>query len=103
MPFSPTFPGLIVESFNERINQGLRREEPSAILSLEEQLFWASTPKKYEEEPAWTEKIPPLKDTLHIPHSQPYTERLTTFEDQDVDPHFKKKNTLAIRPRIHFI
>jgi hypothetical protein len=96
-------PGLIVESFNERINQGLRREEPSAILSLEEQLYWASTPKKYEEEPAWTEKVPPLKDMLHIPHSQPYTEQLTSFDDKDVDPHFKKKNILAIRPHIHFI
>jgi hypothetical protein len=55
-------PGLIAESFNERINLGLRREEPSAILSLEEQLFslfWAFTPKPYEEEPAWTEKVPP--------------------------------------------
>jgi hypothetical protein len=55
-------PGLIAESFNERINLGLRREEPSAILSLEVQLFslfWASMPKPYEEEPAWTEKVPP--------------------------------------------
>ena len=65
-------PGLIAESFNQRIDLGLRREEPSAILSLEEQLYWASTPNEYEEVPVWTEKVPPLKEMLHIPHSQPH-------------------------------
>ncbi|KAK3307136.1 Metallo-dependent phosphatase-like protein [Chaetomium strumarium] len=96
-------PGLIVESFNQRIDHGLRRKEPSAILSLEEQLYWASTPQKYEKEPAWTEEVPPLPDMLHIPHSQPHTEQLASLDDPDADPHFKKKNILAIRPHIHFI
>lgn len=40
-------PALLVESFNERINLGLRREEPHSILSLEEQLAWAATPKNF--------------------------------------------------------
>lgn len=96
-------PGLIVESYNERINLGLRREEPSAILSLEEQLSWAATPKKYEQEPPWTEKVPPLKDILHIPHNQPDMEQLTSLDDRDADPHFRKKNILTIKPHIHFI
>ncbi|KAK3903115.1 hypothetical protein C8A05DRAFT_43597 [Staphylotrichum tortipilum] len=65
--------------------------------------YTASTPKKYEEVPAWTEKVAPLKELLHIPHSQPCTGQLTSLEDKDADPHFRKKNILAIRPNIHFV
>ncbi len=81
----------------------MRREESLAILSLDEQLYWASTPKKYEEAPAGTELVPPLRELLHIPHSQPFTAQLTSLEDRDADSHFKKKNILAIRPHIYFV
>lgn len=96
-------PALIVESFNERNEQGLRRAEPSAILSLEEQLYWASTPKVIEIEPQWTDTVPPLETVMHLPHSQPYTAQLTSFDDPDVCPAFRKRNILAIQPHIHFI
>ncbi|KAG8417598.1 hypothetical protein J3459_006532 [Metarhizium acridum] len=96
-------PALIVESFNERNEQGLRRQEPHSILSLEEQLQWAATPKIVESEPSWTKTVPPLQKLLHIPHSQPYTPQLTTLDDPQACPAFKKRNILAIRPHIHFI
>ncbi|KAH8689476.1 hypothetical protein BGW36DRAFT_420777 [Talaromyces proteolyticus] len=96
-------PALIVTSFNERINQGLRREEPHSILSAEEQRYWAATPKNYEMEPSWTESVAPLESTLHIPHSQPWSPQLTTLDDPEASPEFKKKNILAIKPHIHFI
>ncbi|KAK2594815.1 hypothetical protein QQS21_007443 [Conoideocrella luteorostrata] len=96
-------PALIVESFNERNELGLRREEPHSILSLEEQLDWAATPKVIESEPSWTENVPPLRTMLHIPHSQPYTDQLTALDDPRAAPAFKKRNILAIKPHIHFI
>ena len=41
-------PTLLVASFNERIEKGLRREDLHSILSIEERLQWAATP------PPWT-------------------------------------------------
>ncbi|KAL6858130.1 hypothetical protein ACO1O0_005582 [Amphichorda felina] len=96
-------PALLAESFNERIEQGLRREEPHSILSLEEQLAWAATPKKWESVPRWTEQVAPLSSVLHIPHSQPFREQLMSLEDPEASPAFRKKNILAMKPHIHFM
>ncbi|KAK1767022.1 hypothetical protein QBC33DRAFT_74852 [Phialemonium atrogriseum] len=97
-------PALLIESFNDRIEKGLRREEPHSILSLEEHLQLAATPKNLEREPAWTEDVPPLETTLYIPHSQPgRTSQLTTFDDPEASSAFRKKNILAMEPHIHFI
>lgn len=96
-------PALLVESFNERIDLGLRREEPHSILSLEEQLAWAATPKVYETEPAWTALVPPLKTRLNIPHTQPDVEQVTSFDDPRAEPSYARKNILAIKPHIHFV
>lgn len=60
-------PSLLVESFNERIRMGLRREEPHSILSIEEQLAWAASPQKLETVPEWTRNVPPLESIFHIP------------------------------------
>ncbi|KAK3942465.1 hypothetical protein QBC46DRAFT_379701 [Diplogelasinospora grovesii] len=98
-------PALLVESFNERINLGLRREERHSILSPDEQFAWAATPTnlKFETEPAWTERVRPLDALLHIPDSQPMREEPTTLDDPEASPAFKKKNILAIKPHVHFI
>ncbi|TPX12789.1 uncharacterized protein E0L32_006669 [Thyridium curvatum] len=96
-------PALLVESFNERVNLGLRREEPHSILSLEEQLAWAATPKKFETISAWAERVPPLDSVLYIPHSEAGCEQFVTLDDPGASPAFKEKNILAIKPHIHFI
>lgn len=96
-------PSLLVESFNERINSGLRREEPHAILSLDEQLEWAATPKTFETEPAWTERVHPLDALLHIPPCDPGEEQLISLEDPKASSAFRKKNILATKPHIHFM
>lgn len=96
-------PALIVESFNERNRLGLRRAEPHSILSLEEQLQWAATPEVLETEPSWTAAVPPLERLLHIPHSQPFSDQLTSLDDSEASPAFKKKNILIMKPHIHFV
>ncbi|KAI1076415.1 hypothetical protein F5B20DRAFT_555978 [Whalleya microplaca] len=96
-------PALLVQSFNLRVEQGLRREEPHSILSLEEQLQWAASPKTFETEPPWTDKVPPLKERLHIPHSAPMHPQLESFDDPLASAAFRKKNILIMQPHIHFI
>lgn len=96
-------PALIVESFNERNRQGLRRAEPHSILSLEEQLEWAATPEVLESEPGWTEGVAPLKECLHIPHELPDWPELDSMDDFQASEAFKKKNILIMTPHIHFV
>jgi hypothetical protein len=96
-------PALLVESFNERIRLGLRREEPNSILSLEEQLAWAASPEKFETVPEWTRNVPPLENVLHIPLSGVMVPPLAGMDDPDADPAFKEKNILMRKPHIHFI
>lgn len=96
-------PALLVESFNQRIDLGLRREEPHSVLSLEEQLEWAKTPKQYETVPDWTKAVPPLEETLHLPHAIPDEIQLQGLDDPRVSPPFKDKNILLWRPHIHFV
>ncbi|OAA54608.1 phosphoesterase [Niveomyces insectorum RCEF 264] len=96
-------PALLVESFNARIDLGLRREEPHSILSLEEQLRWAATPKKMETLPPWTNNVEPLKELLYIPDTVPTEPQPNSIDDPRADPAFKEKNILILRPHIHFI
>ncbi|OIW32176.1 hypothetical protein CONLIGDRAFT_259294 [Coniochaeta ligniaria NRRL 30616] len=96
-------PALVVESFNERVRLGLRREEPHSILPLEEQLRWAATPEVFESVPEWTKGVRPLATTLHIPHSQPGLPQLTSLDDPQACLAFREKNILMAQPHIHFI
>lgn len=96
-------PELLVESFNERIDLGLRREEPHSILSLEEQQYFASTPKNYESVPGWTGTVPPLKELLHIPQEVGLWEQPTSLEHPQACQIFGQKNILCPKLHIHFI
>ncbi|KAF5017584.1 hypothetical protein F66182_10474 [Fusarium sp. NRRL 66182] len=96
-------PALLVESFNERQRLGMRREEPHSILSIEEQLHWASTPVVLETEPPWTKDVAPLDTVLNIPHDESYGPQLTSLDDPKASVAFKKKNILMMEPHIHFV
>lgn len=96
-------PPLLVESFNQRIDMGLRREEPHSVLSLEEQLQWAATPKNYESVPKWAQTVPALGETLHMPQTIPGEEQLQGLDDLRASQPFKDKNVVLWRPRIHFL
>ena len=96
-------PALLVESFNMRIEQGLRREEPHSILALEEQQYWASTAKNLESLPPWVADVQPLETLLHIPHTVDREPQLTSFDDPGASPVFKEKNIMFMHPHIHFM
>lgn len=96
-------PALLVESLNERNRLGMRCDEPHSILSIEEQLQWTATPEVLETEPAWTKDVAPLETLLYIPHGQPEWPELTTLDDDESSPAFKKKKILMMKPHIHFI
>ncbi|PGH15835.1 hypothetical protein AJ79_02216 [Helicocarpus griseus UAMH5409] len=96
-------PHLLVESFNRRIDMGLRREEPSSILSTEEQMEWAATPKKYESVPEWARRVPPVEAVLKIPHTMDGKTQIEEFEDERASLPFKEKNILLWHPHIHFL
>lgn len=95
-------PALLVESFNERLDMGLRREAHS-FMSQEEREAWAATPKNLEVEPAWACKVPPTETVLHIPHNIAGETQLESFEDKRASAPFKMKNILIWHPHIHFI
>lgn len=96
-------PALLVESFNQRIDMGLRREEPHSVLSRKEQSQWAATPKKYESVPDWTRTVPVLDEMLYIPHTIPGETQLESLDDPRASRPFKDKNILLWHPHIHFI
>lgn len=97
-------PALLAESFNERIDLGLRREEPHSILSLEEQERFASSPKNYESVPEWTGTVPALKELLHIPQEVGlWQEQPTTLDHPQACQIFRQKNILCPKLHIHFI
>ena len=96
-------PALLVESFNQRIDMGLRREEPHSILSPEEQQRWAATPRIYETLPTWTRHVAPLPRTLCIPHSISDEPQLDGLDDPRASVPFREKNILLWKPHIHFL
>lgn len=97
-------PALLVESFNERIDLGLRREEPHSILSLEEQMRFAASPKLYETPPDWTESVKSLDETLHIPQEVGlWQEQPTSLDHPQACQIFRRKNILCPKLHIHFI
>jgi hypothetical protein len=93
---------LLVESFNQRIEMGLRREAHS-LMSQEKREVWAATPKILETVPHWVAKVAPLKVMLHIPHRMDGDSELETLDDQRASPPFKEKNILIWNPHIHFM
>lgn len=95
-------PALLVESFNQRIEMGLRREAHS-FMSQEERETWAATPKVLETVPSWTTEVAPLKMMLCIPHHMDGESQLESLDDRRASPPFKEKNILIWHPHIHFM
>ena len=95
-------PALLVESFNQRIGFGLHRDAPS-IMSAEEREEMVARPKVLELEPVWTKNVPPLKDTLFIPHSIKSHSQLSSAGDERASPPFVEKNIVLWHPHIHFM
>lgn len=95
-------PALLVESFNQRIEMGLRREAHS-FMSVEERQAWAATPKVLETVPTWTAGVAPLKEMLYIPHYMDGETQLETLDDKRASSSFKQKNILIWHPHIHFM
>lgn len=95
-------PALLVESFNQRINLGFRRGGHS-IMTLEERQALAAMPKVFESPPRWVSRVPPLAETLHIPHTIAGKTQLKSLDDERASPPFKEKNILIWHPHTHFI
>ncbi|KAF1982604.1 hypothetical protein K402DRAFT_190770 [Aulographum hederae CBS 113979] len=88
---------LLVVSFNQRIELGLPRHAPS-IITDEMVTRWRSEPRKYEREPEWAEKVPPLQETLTIPHWSSSAHDFVTldsFDSEKASGEFQKKNILV--------
>ncbi|KAF2453600.1 Metallo-dependent phosphatase-like protein [Lineolata rhizophorae] len=94
-------PALLVESFNRRIELGLCREGHS-IMSQEEREVLAKTPKTLESMPPWASKVPPLVETLYIPHTIEGESQLHSLDDKRSSAWFKEKNILIWHHHIHF-
>ncbi|KAJ5177537.1 uncharacterized protein N7500_000236 [Penicillium coprophilum] len=93
-------PGLLVESFNQRIELGLpRKADP--IMSREEIEQYQKEERIFESVPEWTEQVARLEDTLVIPHDN--DEVLESFEDERASGQLAAKNILHWQPHIHFI
>ncbi|KAF1988748.1 hypothetical protein K402DRAFT_411293 [Aulographum hederae CBS 113979] len=95
-------PALLVESFNQRIEMGLRREAHS-FMSQEEREAFAATPKVLETVPSWTGEVAPLEETLVVPHHMDGETQLEALDDQRASAPFREKNILLWHPHIHFI
>jgi hypothetical protein len=96
-------PSLIVESFNERIRLGLRREGRSLMTDEEREKLAAATPEAQESLPSWVLDVPSLSTLLKISHQIEGEEQLETLNDKRASPAFKAKNILVWEPHIHFI
>lgn len=93
-------PGLLVESFNQRIGLGLpRKADP--IVTREELEQFQLEEKIFESVPEWTLRVAPLKQPLVIPHEDDGV--LDSFEDERASPQLAAKNILHWQPHIHFI
>lgn len=85
---------LLVKSFNERIEHGLRRGK-SPLISMEEIEEARRQPENerpYERAPAWAAKVPPLEETLVVPTEDGVV--LNGKDDPRADPEFLEKNIL---------
>lgn len=101
-------PHLLVLAFNNNIELGLPRDAP-AIMTQDQVDECRRREKKWEKVPEWVDKVPPLKETLKIPHKKEvYVENneyvvLESMDDPDASEPFREKNILIIRPHIYFI
>lgn len=97
-------PKLLCLAFNKRIEMGLPRGAPPIFTQdmLEE---WRKQERTLEQQPEWVAKIPPLANTLAIPHWDNEKRdfiMLKDFEDDRASPECAGKNVLVWRPHIHF-
>ncbi|WEW61203.1 hypothetical protein PRK78_006693 [Emydomyces testavorans] len=101
-------PHLLVLAFNNNIELGLPRDAP-AIMTHEQVEECRRREKRWERAPDWVAKVPPLKETLKIPHKKKvYVEEsdytvLGDMNDPEASEVFREKNILMIRPHIYFI
>lgn len=93
-------PNLLVEAFNRNIGLGLPRDAPT-VMTDEEMDELSTREKKFETLPSWTFQVPPLKETLRIPHED--SQVIDNMDDERASPVFKAKNVLIWNPHIHFI
>ena len=96
-------PSLLVESFNQRIGLGLRREGRSIMTMEERQNLAATTPNASESLPNWVSRVASLEKTLSIPHVIPDETQLESFDDKRASLAFSEKHILVWHPHIHFI
>ncbi|KAG5918109.1 hypothetical protein E4U42_006993 [Claviceps africana] len=93
---------LLARSFNQRVELGLRRENPP-LITPEEAETARNVPshlRPWERVPKWAEKVAPLKDTLFLPTHE--GETIKDQHDPRADPDFKAKNILLWTPHIFF-
>ena len=97
-----SIPALLVESFNQRIDMGLRREG-QPIMNPEDRLALAQKPVIRETVPQWTTEVQPLELMLNIPHTIEDETQLESIHDKRTSAPFKEKNILIWHPHIHFV
>ncbi|KAG5999281.1 hypothetical protein E4U54_001953 [Claviceps lovelessii] len=93
---------LLARSFNQRVELGLRRENPP-LITPEEAEAARNVPshlRQWERVPEWAEKVTPLNDTLVLPTHE--GETIQDHHDPRADPDFKAKNILLWTPHIFF-
>lgn len=92
--------GLLVASFNERIKLGIPRKADT-IMTREEIEQYRDEERVYEEMPEWAKNVPPLEQTLVIPHEDGQV--LDSFDSPKASKQMAEKNILHWQPHIHFI
>lgn len=98
-------PKLLCLAFNERIRLGLPRDAP-AVITGDMMDEWKTRELIFEEEPEWVARVPPLSETLAIPHWNNDIRDfvpLGNIEDTKASPEFREKNILIWRPHVHFL
>lgn len=97
-------PKLMSLAFNARIELGLPRTAPP-IFTFDQLEAWKKEERKYEQEPDWVARVPPLAETLAIPHWD-NEERdfvaLESFDDIRASPECATLNVLIWKPHVHF-
>ena len=97
---------LLVEAFNRNIGLGLPRDAPAMMTNdmLDEM---RTREKKYERVPGWVMEVPPLAETLRLPHHRRIDEDefdvIEDIDDERASTPFKEKNVLIWKPHIMFI
>ncbi|KAL9102765.1 MAG: hypothetical protein Q9163_002127 [Psora crenata] len=102
-------PALLVDAFNRNIKLGLPRNAP-AVMNDDEIDEVQLKPKWYECVPDWANRVPPLTETLRLPHHKDPLGRGSTAldviedaSDERASEAFKEKNILVWEPHIYFI